>query len=374
MHTDLLTAYVKEKLEIRDVAVKVYKIPTDQPESDGTLKWSSTTMVVVELHAGNKTGLGYSYAHESTAKTIQTDLCELLVKRNVMDIPAIVADMKRVIRNQGMAGISMMAVSAVDIALWDLKAKVLDLPLCTLLGQRSESMLVYGSGGFTSYSVSQLEQDMRNWRSMGLKHVKMKVGRKADQDVRRVKAAREALGTETEIFVDANGAYSTKEALYLAERFADQKVTWFEEPVSSDNVEGMRTIKQKAPPPIRIAAGEYGYNPEYFKRFVAPQAVDVLQADATRCGGISGFMEIGLLCDTMHVPFSSHCAPSVHLHAAVSLPEFLIAEYFHDHVRIENMLFEGHIKPENGQLEPNLTLPGLGIQLKEQDAEKYKLN
>lgn len=374
MHTDLLTAYVKEKLEIRDVAVKVYKIPTDQPESDGTLKWSSTTMVVVELHAGNKTGLGYSYAHESTAKTIQTDLSELLVKRNVMDIPAIVADMKRVIRNQGMAGISMMAVSAVDIALWDLKAKVLDLPLCTLLGQRSESMLVYGSGGFTSYSVSQLEQDMRNWRSMGLKHVKMKVGRKADQDVRRVKAAREALGTETEIFVDANGAYSTKEALYLAERFADQKVTWFEEPVSSDNVEGMRTIKQKAPPPIRIAAGEYGYNPEYFKRFVAPQAVDVLQADATRCGGISGFMEIGLLCDTMQVPFSSHCAPSVHLHAAVSLPEFLIAEYFHDHVRIENMLFEGHIKPENGQLEPNLTLPGLGIQLKEQDAEKYKLN
>jgi len=106
---------------------------------------------------------------------------------------------------------------------------------------------------------------------------------------------------------------------------------------------------------------------------LAAGSVDVLQADATRCGGITGFLKAGYLAEAHQLPFSSHCAPALHLHPTLCLPSFFISEYFHDHVRIEQMLFDGVSPPQNGTLKPDLTRPGLGIEFKHQDAEKFKL-
>ena len=197
-------------------------------------------------------------------------------------------------------------------------------------------------------------------------------GRQPDCDIARVKAAREAIGPDAELFVDANGAYSRKQALDLASAFADLGVRWFEEPVSSDDLEGLHLIRDRAPAPIDIAAGEYGYDAGYFRRMLEAGAVDVLQADALRCAGITGFLQVASLCEAFHVPLSAHCAPSLHVALGCARAAVRHIEYFHDHVRIESMLFDG-FRPagKDGCMTPDFTRPGLGITFKSQDAERY---
>ena len=358
---------------IEDLNVSAYKIPTGAPEADGTIQWNSTTLILVEIEAGNKTGIGYTYSDEATAFLIHKKLKELVLQKNALDIQGINFFLMQQIRNSGTCGITMMAISAIDNALWDLKAKIFDVPLCKLIGQVKESMLVYGSGGFTSYNKKQLQQQFLHWQEQGIQYMKMKVGTHPEKDVQRVKEAREILNDDVQLMIDANGAYSAKQALQKASEVLQYNVTWFEEPVSSDNLQGLYFIREHAPSQMNIAAGEYGYNLPYFEAMLHAKAVDVLQADATRCGGITGFLKAGFLCEAHQLPFSSHCAPALHLHAAVCLPSFFISEYFHDHVRIEHMLFDGVPSVENGVLKPDLSHPGFGFEFKHQDAEKYKL-
>lgn len=358
---------------VEELNVSAYKIPTDAPEADGTLQWFDTTLILVELKAGGKTGIGYTYANESASFLIERKLKELVIHQNAFDVEGINSFLVKQIRNSGSCGIAMTAVSAIDNALWDLKAKLLDLPLCKLIGQTKESMLLYGSGGFTSYNKKQLQQQFLHWADEGITYMKMKVGTHPEKDIQRVKEARDVLNNGVRLMIDANGAYSAKQALQKAEEVLPYNVTWFEEPVSSDNLQGLHFIREHAPSSINIAAGEYGYNLPYFEAMLHANAVDVLQADATRCGGITGFLKAGYLSEAHQIPFSSHCAPALHLHAAVCLSSFFIAEYFHDHVRIEQMLFDGVLPPQNGVLKPDLLRPGSGFEFKYKDAEEYKL-
>jgi L-alanine-DL-glutamate epimerase-like enolase superfamily enzyme len=265
-----------------------------------------------------------------------------------------------------------MAIAAVDVALWDLKARVLGLPLCELLGMARDRVPVYGSGGFTAYSNDRLADQLGGWVAQGIPRVKMKVGSHAERDPERVRTARDAIGPATELFVDANGAYSRKQALDLAERFrVDAEVSWFEEPVSSDDLEGLRLLRDRAPAGVEIAAGEYGYDAPYFKRMLHADAVDVLQADVTRCGGITELIRVDALCRAYNLPLSLHCGPAIHLHPAIALGQFVHLEYFHDHVRIEQMLFDGVVEPVDGDLVPDLERPGIGLELKRSEAERY---
>ena len=358
---------------IKDVKVSAYTIPTDSPESDGTIKWESTTLILVEVSAGNQKGIGYSYADDASAYFIEKKLKKLVEGQDAMNIPSILHHMVHSIRNNGNCGIIAMAISAVDNALWDLKAKLLDLPLVSLLGKFHDGFQIYGSGGFTSYSIGRLQKQLGGWADQGIKQVKMKIGREPDKDVLRVKKARDAIGKDAGLFVDANAAYTARQALDFAWHFADFNVTWFEEPVAANNLKGLNFVRKQAPPSMQVAAGEYGYNLPYFQQMTGAGAVDVLQADATRCGGISTFLKSGQLCEAKQLPFSSHCAPSLHMHAAMSLPAFYTGEYFYDHVRIENMLFDGIPKPVDGKLYPDMSRPGFGFEFKYKDAEKYKV-
>lgn len=358
---------------IRDLNVYAYKIPADSPESDGTLKWDSTTMVLVSLKAGGETGIGYTYADSSAATLIINLMKEAVLDKDPMDIPGINLELKNRIRNNGNCGIAFMALSAVDSALWDLKAKLLHVPLFDLLGKYQDSIRVYGSGGFTSYSLEELKKQLGGWAKQGFSQLKMKIGREPGKDIERIHTAKESIGSGVTLFVDANGAYDTKQAVRLAQLFEQYGVEWYEEPVSSDNLSGLSYIREHCPAGINIAAGEYGFNITYFREMLLNHSVDILQADATRCGGITGFMEAGKLAGAFHVPFSFHCAPSLHLHAALSLPSFYTGEYFHDHVRIEKMLFEGFREAEEGRMSPDLNRPGLGLEFKFEDAEKFKI-
>lgn len=357
---------------VERVEVSAYEIPTDGPESDGTLKWEKTTLVLVEAHGGGKVGLGYTYASRSTAALIH-DMLAPLVAGQPLAVPTLWRRMLHEVRNLGHIGLSAMAVSAVDVALWDLQARLFDRPLYQLLGPVRSGIPVYGSGGFTSYSLDRLQQQLGGWAADGLGAVKMKVGRQPEADPERVRKAREAIGPDVELWVDANGAYGRKQALSLALAFAGEGVSWFEEPVPSDDLEGLRLIRDRGPAGMDIAAGEYGFGLFAFRRLLQAGAVDVLQADATRCGGITGFLQVAPLCDAFAIPFSSHTAPAIHLPACMAANcEFTRLEWFYDHVRIEEIFFDGVRMPERGVLHPDPTRPGLGLELKRPDIERYR--
>jgi L-alanine-DL-glutamate epimerase-like enolase superfamily enzyme len=354
------------------IEVAAYTIPTDGPEADGTLAWSSTTIVVVHAHGGGEAGLGYTYADVSTATLIASKLAAAVSGRDAFSPQAAWAAMVHEVRNLGRPGIASMAIAAVDTALWDLKARLLGLPLCTLLGSVRDGVPIYGSGGFTTYSVTLLQEQLAGWVQDGIPRVKMKVGSVPEADPERVRAAREAIGPNAELFVDANGAYSRKQALELGERFrADAQVCWFEEPVSSDDLDGLRLLRDRAPTGMEIAAGEYGYDAGYFRRMLAAGAVDVQQADVTRCGGITELLRVDGLCRSWCVPLSLHCGPAIHLHPALALEQLAHLEYFHDHIRIEQLLFDGVVQPRDGKLFADVQRPGNGLELKAAEAERY---
>ncbi|HEX8961443.1 MAG TPA: enolase C-terminal domain-like protein [Rhodocyclaceae bacterium] len=357
---------------VESAAVASYTVPTDRPESDGTLEWSATTLVLVRVRAGGTEGIGYGYADAGTARLVHDKLLPLLEGQDALATNARWHDMAVAIRNLGRPGVCSMAISAVDAALWDLKAKCLGLSLAGLLGKARPVIPVYGSGGFTSYSVAELQEQLSGWARAGFGMVKMKIGRDPDADLERVRLAAMAVGRNTRLFVDANGAYTRKQALAFAERFADNDVAWFEEPVSSDDLTGLRLLRDRGPGGMAISAGEYGYDLPYFRRMLEAQAVDILQADATRCGGITGFLGVAALCEAFGVPLSSHCAPSLHLPLCCACRPAVHLEWFHDHVRIERMLFDGARQPVRGQLEPDDGRPGLGLEFKESDAECYR--
>ncbi len=364
---------MKDTVSIQRIDVSLYRIPTDFPEADGTFAWNSTTLVLVEVTAGGVGGLGYTYADTSTGRLIQDLLSPLVLGRDALNIPACWAAMVHAIRNLGRPGISSMAISAVDVALWDLKARLLDVSLVTLLGAAHDSAPVYGSGGFTSYSNAQLQAQFAGWVEQGIPRVKMKIGTHPADDLERVRAARDAIGPHAELYVDANGAYSRKQALAQAGAFSEYGVVWFEEPVSSDDLEGLRLMRDRAPAGMNIAAGEYGYDLWYFRRMLEAGAVDVLQADASRCGGITAFLRVAPLTESRSLNLSAHCAPSLHVAACCAIQNLHAMEYFHDHVRIEQMLFEGALTPVDGALRPDRSRPGLGLEFKRADAAPYAI-
>jgi L-alanine-DL-glutamate epimerase-like enolase superfamily enzyme len=353
------------------VTAEAFTIPTDRPESDGTFAWDATTLVVAHVRAAAVDGLGYTYSHASVADLIAGMLAHVVAGRDAMDVEGGYVAMQQAVRNLGRDGLASAAISAVDVALWDLKAKLLGVSLVSLLGGVRGAVQIYGSGGFTSYTIEQLQTQLGGWVADGLPAVKMKIGRDAAADRVRVSRAREAIGPDAALYVDANGAYSRKQALAQADVFAHDEVTWFEEPVSSDDLEGLRLVRDRAPAGMDVAAGEYGYDPQYFRRMVDAGAVDVLQADATRCGGITGFLRAAAIGDAACLPMSAHTAPALHMHVCCAAARIRNLEYFHDHVRIEQMLFDGAPRPVDGCLRPDRSRPGLGIELKRPDAARF---
>ena len=362
----------RHEAPVESIRARAYKIPTDKPEADGTFAWDATTLVVAEIVAAGKTGIGFTYTDASVARLIESTLAPSLIGEDAWNIDVLWLRMQQRVRNIGRAGAAATAISALDCALWDVKARLLDMPLARLLGMVRTHVPVYGSGGFTTYSDDEIRDQLSHWvLEDGCRWVKIKVGSEPNRDPHRVRVAREAIGDDAGLFVDANGALDRKQALYYASVFEQHVVEWFEEPVSSDDVMGLASLTTSLPPHMELAAGEYGYTLDTFRSLLLHRAVDVLQADVTRCGGISGFLRVAALCDAFHMPLSAHCAPSMHLHVACAALPLRHQEWFHDHVRIEQMLFDGAPHSSRGAIAPDLSRPGCGLEFKHADAQRY---
>jgi L-alanine-DL-glutamate epimerase-like enolase superfamily enzyme len=364
-----------DRAPIDRVDVAAFRIPvTDIPESDGTLSWTATTLVTAEVRAGGVTGFGYTYGSEAVASAIAGKLAGVLEGRDAGRVGACHAAMRGALRNDGREGIAAMAVSAVDVALWDRLAKAAGLSLGLMIGQAHETVAVYGSGGFTSLPDDRLVEQAQGFvADTGAELVKIKIGRDTRRDVERLDRLHHALPHQVRLMVDANGAYARKPALAMAEHCADMGVVWFEEPVSSDDLAGLALLVERAPTPVEIAAGEYGWDPGYFRRMLAAGAVDVLQADATRCGGVTGFLAAAALAQAFEVPLSAHCAPTLHAPLTCAAANARHIEWFHDHAEIERRLFDGFPRPTGGRVGFDAGRPGLGIEFKRQDAARFAL-
>jgi L-alanine-DL-glutamate epimerase-like enolase superfamily enzyme len=360
---------------VADIGAAVYVIPTDAPEADGTLAWNETTMVLVTARAGGELGIGWTYAAAAAAAVVADVLSGVVVGRSALDLAGAAEAMARAVRNIGRPGIAAMAISAVDIALWDLKARLLALPVAGLLGRAREDVPVYGSGGFTSYDSRRTREQLSGWvQQDGIPRVKIKIGEAwggdERRDLERVALARDVIGPDAELYVDANGGYTVGQAVRVAQQMAGYEVTWFEEPVSSQDVAGLAAVRSQVLPDV--AAGEYSWSLADSARLLAAGAVDCLQLDVTRCGGISEFLRGAALAAAQGMQVSAHCAPNLHAHVGAAAPNLRHVEYFHDHQRIERLLFDGTLDPQGGALSPDPGRPGLGLELRTADAEQYR--
>ncbi|HEY3844001.1 MAG TPA: enolase C-terminal domain-like protein [Acidimicrobiales bacterium] len=365
-----------DRCPVRSVACRSYTVPTDQPEADGTLQWDSTTAVVVEVSAGGVSGLGWTYASAACQPVIDDVLAHAVIGRDISSVAAAHEAMVRATRNLGRPGVVSCAISAVDIALWDGKARHLGVALADLVGRCTDQAPIYGSGGFTTYDDStagaQIEQWVGEW---GIPRFKIKVGEswgsRPERDLARANFARRSGGDGVELLVDANGGYSRKQAIRMGRRFFDEAgVIWFEEPVSSDDLTGLKEVRDQLP--LEVAAGEYGFDETYFAKMVAAGAVDCLQVDVTRCGGYTSWLRAAALAGANGLEVSAHCAPNLHAHVGVAVPNLRHIEYFHDHHRLEHLLFDGLLSPVGGFLRPASDAPGHGMTLKESDAAPYR--
>ena len=361
---------------VEDLTTTVCTVPTDAPESDGTAEWTSTTMVAVRVRSEGVTGLGWTYGPAACAALVEGLLRDVVVGRPVAAVTGTWDAMVHEARNATRAGAVGYAISAVDVALWDLKARLLGTALADLLGRAHERVPVYGSGGFTSYDDDRLAEQLRGWAvDQQIPRVKIKIGRPGgvhhERDVERMMVARRAIGPDAELFVDANGAYTAKQALraIAAAQDAGAGVTWFEEPVSSDDLDGLRLVREHTA--SDVAAGEYGTDVGYFRRMCAAGAVDCLQADATRCGGYTEWLRAAAVAAAFELDVSAHCAPNLHAPVAAAAANLRHVEWFHDHVRIEQRLLRGALDPQGGSVVPDSDRPGHGLTFDDDAAEPF---
>ena len=350
------------------VEAAVYRVPTDQPEADGTAEWSDTTVIVVQLGAGDEAGLGYSYGDAAAAAVVETALAPILIGAPADELPRLRAAMDRDVRNRGRAGVVACAISAVDIALWDLRARLLGVPLLALLGRARDRATVYGSGGFTTYDDATTAEQLRGWLASGIRTAKIKIGEShgaaESRDLHRVRIAREVLG-DAGLFVDANGGYGPGQARRVERALREFGVSWFEEPVSSDYPGELAHVRAGAA--MDIASGEYCWGVQDAARLLAASAVDCLQLDVTRCGGYTGWLAGAALAAASGIELSAHCAPQLSAHAVCAVPGARHLEYFHDHARLEPLLFDGALAVEGGALVP-ADVPGHGLTVSDRAA------
>ncbi|ROT28171.1 enolase C-terminal domain-like protein [Micromonospora sp. HM5-17] len=360
--------------------VAAYRIPTDAAEADGTLAWSSTTLVLVRARGEpvdggtSPVGLGWTYGPAATAGVVTDLLAPVVADLDPDDVPAAWQAMCARVRNAGRPGVAGLALSAADCALWDLKARRLGVPLARLLGTVRRQVPVYASGGFTSYDAERQHRQLAGWvREQGIPRVKIKIGESRGaaeaRDLARMAAARATIGDAAELFVDANGGYRRKQAIRVMQAAAGLDVRWFEEPVSSDDLEGLGLVRDRVS--ADVAAGEYGYDLAYVHRMV--RYVDCQQIDVTRCGGISEFLRAAAVAEAAGLDVSAHCAPHQHLAVAAAVPNLRHLEWFHDHVRIEGLLFAGTVSATGGSAPVNLTEPGIGLAFRDTDAERFRI-
>lgn len=366
-------------MKITDVTTTQLFDPDAPPIQDATIPpptpgAGGRGQLFVHVHTDEGVeGFGLGQSNPGTREIIERAFKDLLIGRDPFDIERLWSDMFWRVRGYGRKGVAFCAISAVDIALWDLKAKALGLPLYKLLGPYADSVPIYGSGGWTNFTLAELIAETEGWVEQGVKRVKIKVGKDFGnaerEDIERVAAVRRALGDDVAIYIDANNGYHPKQAIYMAREFERYQVGWFEEPLLADDIDGLARVA--ASTTIPVATGEHEYTKYGFRDLIARGGADIVQPDVGRVGGVTEWMKAAHLAHAFDLPVAPHGVQLVHLHLCCATPNLKVVEYLkvaHDADKVWYTEFPEH---ENGMWSPFPDKPGLGLELDPAAVEKY---
>ena len=365
-------------MKITDVTTTELFYPDVGPVQSGTALAAASgwgrLFVHIKTDEGTE-GLGVGEASPGARGVVESGLRDLLLDRDPFDIERLWSDMFWRARRFGRAGIGLHALSAVDIGLWDLKAKALGLPLYKLLGPFTDTVPVYGSGGWANLNTADLTANMTAFVEQGVKRVKMKVGkdfgRSEREDIERVAAVREAVGDNVALYIDANSAYYPKQAIYMAEEFARYQVGWFEEPVLADDVDGLAEVRRAIP--IPVATGENEYTKHGFRQLITGGGVDIVQPDVGHVGGVTEWMKVAQLAHAFNLPVAPHAMEVVHLHLACATPNLKVVESLDIEAQTDRVWYTEVPQQEDGMLSPFPDKPGLGLELDPYAVEKWSV-
>lgn len=336
--------------------------------TDATRKVEMVGYVVVRVTTDQGLeGIGLTYHEvggEATRELILRNMAPKLIGRDPLETEAIWQEFFHYLRGVGRKGLMYGALSAVDIALWDLKGKIVDLPLYRLLGGNRTKIPVYASGGWTSFSDDQLVDEMKGMVAQGYKAVKFKVGVEGGtnprRDVERVRKVREALGPTIDILVDANNCFDAATGVQLANRIREYDIFLFEEPVFADDIPGLAKFKRGTD--IPLGTGEHEYTKFGVRDLLLHDAVDIVQVDGARVGGYTEMLKAAALTQAWNVKFAPHAMENIHLNLAGAVPNTLFLERLIMFEEITARTFRNAPVPVDGFMEiPDL--PGLGLEL-----------
>ena len=366
-------------MKISDVTTTVLFYPHAMSTQDATAPKPGTgapgrSPLFVHIHTDQGVeGLGISQAFPGVRQVVEEALRGVLIGQDPFDIEKLWNDMFWQVGVYGRKGVAFFALSAVDVGLWDLKAKALGLPLYKLLGPYTESVPIYGSGGWTNFTHYELVAEMVGYVGQGIKRVKMKVGkdfgRSEREDIQRVAAVRKAVGDDVALYIDANSGYYAKQAIYMAREFEQYQVGWFEEPVPADDVRGLAEVRRAISVPV--TSGEKEYTKYGFKELIAAGGADIVQPDVGRVGGVTEWMKVAHMAHAYNLPIAPHAMQLVHLHLACATPNLKVVEYMNTSLEVDRLWYTEFPQQRDGMWSPFPDKPGLGLELDPHAVEKW---
>lgn len=364
-------------MRITDVTTTVLHDPGATAFQDATMPARGTSWAGIFVHIKTDEGpegLGIGVM-PGTRDLIEQVLKPLLIGRDPLHHERLWEEMFWAVRGYGRKGMAFCALSAVDVGLWDLKGKIFDAPLYRLIGPYTDTVPIYGSGGWTHLSEAELVREQVGYVERGIPRVKMKVGKdfgKAEaEDVRRVAAVRKAVGDDVEVYIDANNGYYAKQAITMARRFAPYNVGWFEEPVLADDIAGLAAVARAID--IPVATGEHEYTKYGFKDLIAAGGADIVQPDVGRVGGITEWLKVAHLAHAFNLPVAPHAVAPVHLHLACCTPNLRVVEVLGVEDEVYRRWFIDYPEQKDGLWSPFPDRPGLGLELNPKAVEKYAI-
>jgi len=372
-------------VKISKVEAMILTCQLDKPIMDATYTLPSRSVVLAQIDTDEGiSGIGeaayFGGPPMITKMIIEKELADYLIGEDPLNIERLWETMYQRSIKHGRKGAIIASMSGIDIALWDIKAKSVGMPLYRLLGGCYEKIRAYASAGFYAEGkgLKELASEMESYVKEGFTAVKMKIGRVSQaEDVARIKAVREAIGPNIDLLVDGNNVYTAYEAIKMARRMEAYDIFWFEEPVPAEDIEGSAKVAHAIDMPV--AAGENEFTRYGFRDLIINQALDIAQPDATWCGGITEARKIAAMASAWNITcvphsFSSAIALMSNLHFSASIPNSMFQEFDRNYNPLREELLT---EPVRINKDGYIDLPdksGLGVELNEATVKKYRLD
>jgi len=354
--------------KISKVDVHLVSVPIKAGFSDATRKVETVGYTIVRIATDQGLeGFGITYHEvggEATKSLILKNMAPKLIGRSPLETEVIWQEFFHYLRGVGRKGLMFCALSAVDIALWDLKGKIVNLPLYKLLGGNKTKIPVYSSGGWTSYADQELVDEMKSMVKQGYSLIKFKVGveggRNPRRDLERVRKVREGVGPEIGLLLDANNCWDSATAVQFANNVREYNIMLLEEPVFADDIPGLARFRRGTD--IPLATGEHEYTKFGVRDLVLNEAADIVQTDGARAGGYTESLKIAAITQAWNLKFAPHALENIHIHLVSAVPNALFLERLLLYEEITAQVYKNAPLPVNGFMEiPDL--PGLGLEL-----------